>query len=141
MNDVSISQVDWNSHREQLSIVRYEVFVVGQNVPVELEQDELDPICAHFLATVNEKPVGTARVDQTAHIGRVAVLESYQGRGIGSSLMELAVKHIEAARHPYALLNSQVAATQFYAKLGFEPHGVEFMEAGIAHVAMRKRLS
>lgn len=137
MNNVTVSSVDWTTCRDQLYQVRHEVFVIGQNVPIELEQDEMDPLCIHFLALDGRFPVGTARVDREGHIGRVAVLESYRGKGVGTKLMKAAIQRAQSEGCPAALLNSQVSAVEFYSKLGFEPYGAEFIEAGIAHVAMR----
>ena len=135
----SIERVDWQSCERELHDVRYTVFVVGQNVPEELETDELDPHCVHFIArTVNGKPIGTARVDQEGHIGRVAVLEEHRGLGVGTALMVATMDHMRESGQSVALLNSQASAIPFYEKLGFEPCGDEFMEAGIPHVAMKK---
>ena len=42
--------------------IRRVVFVLGQDVPEELEVDGLDPTCTHFLAAVDGEPAGTARL-------------------------------------------------------------------------------
>lgn len=136
-----VRQVDWESGKSELLAIRYEVFVIGQNVPVEIEQDDLDPQCSHFLASdAGGKPIGTARVDAEAHVGRVAVLESHRGLGVGRQLMNASLAYLAENGHELALLNSQTSAAEFYSKLGFVPVGEEFMEAGIPHIAMQKPL-
>ena len=140
MSKIEVARADWTSDRESLLTVRYEVFVVGQKVPVEIEQDELDASCVHFLAQCDNAPIGTARVDNEGHIGRVAVLEAYRGLGVGSRLMRAAVEEVRSKEIEYALLNSQDSAVEFYRRLGFEPYGQEFVEAGISHIAMKLRL-
>lgn len=37
-------------------------------------------------------------------------------------------------------LNAQIHARRFYEKLGYEPYGESFAEAGIEHIAMVKAL-
>ena len=134
-----IQQAEWNEHQDKLRAIRYEVFVIGQSVPVEIEQDDQDPFCSHLLATHKDgAAIGTARVDRQGHIGRVAVLESFRGHGVGTQLMRAAVDCVRLAGGKYAILNSQISAVAFYEQLGFQKAGDEFVEAGIVHVEMRK---
>src|SRR6266851_357780 len=72
--------------------IRREVFVVEQNVPVDLERDEHDSKALHFIALADGQYVGTARVvlgdsGTSAKIGRVAVYRSNRGLGIGKLLI------------------------------------------------------
>ena len=141
MSNVEVQLVSWQSHRDELLSVRQEVFVVEQKVPAEEEVDELDPVAVHFLATDSDgRAVGTARVLADGHIGRVAVLKSERGQGIGRALTEAATEYLKVQRFESAKLNSQLAVTEFYEKLGFESHGEVFYECDIAHIAMEKRL-
>jgi len=131
---------DWDKHKEQLSSVRYEVFVVGQNVPPELERDEADRHYNHILALDGEKPVGAARLTNDGYIGRVAVLEEYRGMGIGRELIrqleevafELGFNQVE--------LGAQLHALPFYEKMGYQAFGDIYMDAGIEHRHMKKNI-
>jgi predicted GNAT family N-acyltransferase len=120
--------------------IRLEVFVGEQNVPEEEEMDDLDAEALHFLAEQDGVMLGTARVvfkPGMAKIGRVAVLRTARGLGVGAAL----IRHAEAAapvRH--FVLDAQVQAMPFYAGLGYAPEGEVFMEAGIAHQRMGKRV-
>lgn len=49
---------------EKAFTIRDNVFVHGQNVPARLEHEH-DDISHHFLATVNDIPVGAARWRKT----------------------------------------------------------------------------
>ena len=139
--DFEIHQVEWDTHREFLLAVRYEVFVLGQNVPEEEEVDGADPGCAHFLASdAQGNPIGTSRVLADGHIGRVAVLEPWRGKGVGRALMLASIERVSELGLPAALLDSQITAAEFYQKLGFERFGDEFLECSIPHIAMRKHL-
>jgi len=136
-----IQQVTWDTHRDALYAVRHEVFVVEQKVPVEFEIDSMDSVCTHFLCTDSDgKPIGTSRVLADGHIGRVAVLASWRGKGVGYALMVASIDCVSKLGLPTALLDSQLSAAEFYQKFGFERYGEEFMECGIPHIAMRKTL-
>jgi len=123
--------------------VRTEVFVNEQGVPADIERDELDATAVHVLATANGCSVGAARVVRlddgtSAKIGRVAVLQSARGLGIGTMLMAAIEAAPELSSCERFVLQSQTHAMPFYAKLGFAAYGDEFQEAGIPHIAMSK---
>ena len=124
--------------------IREEVFVVEQNVPVDLERDEHDRKALHFIALADGQSVGTARVvlgddGTSAKIGRVAVCRSNRGFGIGKMLIA-AIEGSPHLKHVHNfLLDAQTHARQFYARLGYEAYGEEFMDAGIPHRHMKKR--
>ena len=111
------------------------VFIDEQGVPEAEEIDELDPISLHFLAMDGETPVGTARIfikDNMAKIGRVCVLQSHRGQGVGVALIRAAM---DAARGKAGkvMLGAQVHAKEFYAALGFRVVGPVYDDAGIDH--------
>ena len=128
----------WSADSAALMAVRYAVFVEEQGVPVELEQDGLDPFCAHVLALEDGTPVGTGRITEKGHIGRVAVLASHRGRGIGTELIRCLIRSAKVSASTSKLidLNAQLHAVAFYERLGFESEGDTFLEAGIEHVRM-----
>jgi predicted GNAT family N-acyltransferase len=120
-----------------------EVFVHEQSVPLEEERDEHDATALHFLATENGDPLATARVilknaGATAKITRVAVAKPARGRGIGAALIREIEISVPVSEY---LLDAQTHALPFYERLGYQRYGEEFMEAGIPHFHMRKRLS
>ena len=132
------SQEDWLG----ALAVRHIVFVVDQGVPTELERDELDADAAHVVALVNGVVVGTARLtwETPARIGRVSVLPAYRRRGIAALLVAALEEIARASGDPEVTLHSQTYIQELYAKLGYEVTGPAFLEAGIDHVPMSKRL-
>ena len=75
-----------------------------------------------------------------ARIGRMAVDEAWRRKGIGSHIL-MALE--EAARHrgrKEAILHAQTYVKNFYASHGYIEEGEVFLEVGIEHVQMRKRL-
>jgi predicted GNAT family N-acyltransferase len=124
--------------------IRDEVFVIEQNVPVTRERDEHDSTAIHFLVLDDGKPVGTARVvltdkAATAKIGRVAVIASMRGNGIGKILMKAIEENLRLRHVTRFALDAQTHALQFYERLGYDAYGDEFMDAGIPHRHMTKK--
>ena len=124
--------------------LRFEVFVDEQGVPVEEERDALDDTATHLLALQDGTPVGTARIvfqGETAKIGRVCVVKSARGTGLGAKLIEACVNVARnQARITRAKLGAQTHAIGFYEKLGFEVYGPVYLDAGIDHRDMVKPL-
>ncbi|HZV22300.1 MAG TPA: YbgC/FadM family acyl-CoA thioesterase, partial [Luteimonas sp.] len=85
----------WKELREPAQRIRTEVFVDEQRVPAEIELDEHDASCIHAIARDGGRAVGTGRLLPDGHIGRMAVLKSARGKGIGKALLRAL---IEAAR-------------------------------------------
>lgn len=135
-----IREADYKSDRTLLMEIRLQVFVDEQRVPPSLEADDRDPFCVHLLAFENGEAVGTGRIDfdQDGKIGRVAVLASKRGRGVGAALM--ARLHEVGKRNGLNKVwcNAQVSAIPFYEKLGYRIASETFYEAGIEHVRMER---
>jgi predicted GNAT family N-acyltransferase len=136
----SVREATWEKDGKDLLAVRTPVFVEGQGVPVEIEQDGRDGECWHALATDRSgEPIGAGRLSPEGKIGRVAVLEEWRGRGVGAALMRCLLERADAEGLAETYLHSQVDATGFYERLGFAPSGGEFVEAEIVHVKMVRR--
>lgn len=136
-----IERIDYATGVDALRAVREPVFVQEQQVPLELEWDELDPVCTHLLARdADGAPIGTGRLTPERKIGRMAVLPAWRGRGVGDALLLALVEEAKRQHWPEVTLHAQVSALGFYAKHGFVPVGARFMEAGIEHQTMRRRL-
>ena len=120
--------------------IRFTVFVKEQSVPIEEERDHYDESAIHILATENTTPVGTARivlVGDVGKIGRVAVLASHRGTGLGAKLIATCLAELRSLSDvKIAKLGSQTHALGFYEKLGFVAEGPEFDDAGIPHRMM-----
>ena len=135
-----INIVSWQEAYPVLQEIRETVFIKEQHVPVELEWDESDTSCQHILASVNGQSIGTGRLTQQGHIGRMAVLKQWRKQGVGSAMLS---KLIELARQRdvrKVVLNAQVSAEGFYKKHGFETISGVFDDAGIPHVQMAMKL-
>ena len=116
--------------------LRRAVFIEEQAVPEELELGEYDATALQLLATLDGRPVGTARMllkGATGKIGRVCVLRDLRGQGVGAALIRAAVEELRKLGLAQAKLGSQVHAIPFYEKLGFAAEGPVYDDAGIPH--------
>lgn len=142
MSDFRIAEVSFAGAEPALRTVREAVFVREQGVPLALEWDGRDAEAAHVLAEDAEgRPIGTGRLLPDGHIGRIAVLPAWRGRGVGraimAALLELARRRGLARVH----LAAQTGAVSFYEGLGFAAHGPEFLDAGIPHREMDRSVA
>lgn len=125
--------------------IRHQVFVVEQKVDPTEEYDAFDPlevhsaVCAHFLAKVGEKAVGTARLRKTENgvkLERFAVLLEARKSGAGRVLVRACLERLPPGTR-LVYLHAQEHALGFYEKAGFRPVGERFFEAGIPHFKMQ----
>ena len=117
--------------------IRRTVFVDEQGVPEALEVDGLDAEATHYLARLDARPVGTARVrvvEDVAKVQRVAVLAEARGTGAGAAIMRAVLDDPALPRR--FTLGSQESAVGFYERLGFRIVGEPFMDAGLPHRTM-----
>ena len=132
-----VSVFDWTQAQARARKIRDAVFIVEQKVPVELEWDDWDSRSDHALALDgNGNPIGTARLLPDGHLGRMAVLDPWRGKGVGRALVEALLQRARERGLRRIVLHAQTHASGFYRKLGFAEFGAPFEEAGIPHIAM-----
>jgi predicted GNAT family N-acyltransferase len=142
---IRIVEVRTPAELEQAFAIRRAVFMEEQGVSEALEFDQLDDEARHLLAFWGGEAVGTLRLrwldgGRTAKIERVAVLPGARGLEIGRALVEAALAMARLGGADTASLHAQTTVQGFYGKLGFVAFGPEFMEDGIAHIAMQLSL-
>ncbi len=130
----NIRQASWQQDHSALCELRRIIVIGEQGVPEELEWDGLDDAALHLLAEdAQGKAIATARMLTDGHIGRVAVLKPWRGKGVGKALMQLLINLAHQQGYPQVFLDAQVDAIGFYRQLGFTARGEIFMDAGIPH--------
>ncbi len=135
----TVKPVYWIASEKMLRAIRNTVFVEEQGVPVDLEWDGLDEHAYHVMAfAADGTPIGTGRLLQDGHIGRVAVLKEWRGRGVGRALLDLLLVIANKMGYDEVKLHAQTRVLDFYARRGFAQQGETFMEAGILHVLMTR---
>jgi len=109
-------------------------------MPLAIELDEMDEKSLHALAFYAGDPIATGRLLPDGHIGRMAVLQAWRGRGIGGRILAKLMDAARARGDREIVLSAQVHAMAFYRAHGFVEEGAEYMDAGIPHVDMRRAL-
>ena len=141
MPEFTIQLTDWAREQARLSQLRRSVFIDEQGVPEALEWDADDAGALHFLVVDRAgQAIACARLLPDGHLGRMAVLPAWRGRGVGRALLAAVIGAAESRGHDTLRLSAQTHAAAFYAAAGFSAVGGEYMEAGIPHVAMQKTL-
>lgn len=143
---MKISKVATQTELEQTFNLRKLVFVEEQEVPLEDEFDEFDALntsCDHILVTVDDEPVGCGRirvVDGVGKLERIVVKKEFRGQGLGNEIvisLEIIAKEKGLKQ---VKLHGQTHAEKFYTKLDYQVASDVFLEDGIEHVVMKKKL-
>src|SRR5690606_36120923 len=136
----TVELLSWPQARAQALPLRMAVFVDEQGVPAEMEVNEWDAQAVHALAYDGAQAVATGRLLADGRIGRMAVRVDCRGRGFGAAVLRALIEHARAQGLGAVFLHAQTHAMDFYRRYGFVETGAPFMEAGIAHRAMRRNL-
>jgi len=137
----SVTTGTWADLADTAHPLRRAVFVEEQGIDPEIEADAADTQALHAVATNRfGMPVGTGRAvldgQGGARIGRMAVLASVRGAGVGAATLSALVEGCQRRGASNILLHAQRDAVQFYSRHGFVPRGQPFEEAGIEHQEM-----
>jgi predicted GNAT family N-acyltransferase len=139
--EFTVRSADWSCDQPKLKEIRFDVFCVEQRVPEALEWDGIDGDCLHAIAEDRDgRAIGCGRLLPDGHVGRMAVLAAWRGRGVGSALLDHLVALARSRGDARVMLNAQTHALPFYERHGFVAVGEPFDEAGIPHRAMERAL-
>ena len=138
-----IEKITDNSLLREAFAIRTQVFVHEQQVDPMQERDAHENTSHHFIAFLEEIPVGAARwrvTDYGVKLERFSVLNQYRGQGIGQELVAAVLKDIASspeAAGKIKYLHAQLSAVGLYSKFGFEKVGDLFEECFIQHYKMQ----
>jgi predicted GNAT family N-acyltransferase len=124
--------------------LRERIFCGEQGVSFEADQDGRDPEATHIVALDEGVVIGTCRLlfrGHVARLGRLAVERGRRGDGVGAEILREADRIAAEAGAESVALHAQTYAQELYERAGYEPYGPTFVEEGIEHVAMEKRLA
>lgn len=128
-----------NNLTEEEKMIRETVFIDEQNFKTEF--DEIDDIATHIVMYLDNYPVGCCRLykqENEYHIGRIAVLKPYRGKGYGEKILLNAERVAKEKGADSISLSAQVRASGFYEKLGYKKHGEIYYDEYCEHIAMKK---
>ena len=132
------------TERAAAADLRIRVFCGEQGVSPSEEFDGRDAEATHLVAVEDGVVLGTCRLlgaGDTVRLGRLAVAREARRRGIGAALLAAGEAEARAAGAERIVLNAQTQALGLYTAAGYEAQGEPFMEAGIEHVRMERRLA
>lgn len=132
------------AERSAAAELRIRVFCDEQGVSREDEVDGRDDDAVHLVAVERGAVIGTCRLlfdGTTCKLGRLVVEREARRRGIGGRLLAFAEEEARAAGAERIVLNAQTRARGRYRAAGYTERGGRFMEAGIEHVRMERRLA
>jgi len=124
--------------------LRSRVFCGEQGVSFEADQDGRDAEATHIVAVEDGVVIGTCRLlfrGQVARLGRLAVEPHRRGDGVAAAILREADRVAVDAGSQSIALHAQTYAQALYQHAGYEEYGSTFVEEGIEHVAMEKRLA
>src|SRR4029078_4002360 len=78
---------------------------------------------------------------QVARLGRLAVARERRGDGVAAAILREAARVAAGWGAESIALHAQTYALALYAAAGYREYGPTFVEEGIEHVAMEKRLA
>lgn len=90
-----------------------------------------------MLACIIAVPVSPSEVK----LRQMAVSPRMQGQGYGRRLMEMLEAELASRGYVTLCLHARASAVEFYVRLGYHCTGSEFLELGIPHLKMCRRLS
>jgi predicted GNAT family N-acyltransferase len=141
---MEITHINSQHELEKAFAIRQAVFVDEQGVSLEEEFDEYEELADHLLVCTGGQAVGTGRirfVEKKAKLERICILDTHRKEGIGA----LIIKELETIAlkqgYKHFTLHAQTHAKGFYEKLGYSSYSDMFMEEGIPHIIMEKRIS
>lgn len=118
--------------------IREVVFIKEQKVEERDEFDEFEDDCIHYIMSLGEKPIGTARwreINGKVKLERFAVLKEARGKKYGDQLLA-AVLNDAQKLDKRIYLHAQLKAIPFYGRRGFVKVGELFLECNIEHYEM-----
>ena len=122
----------------EIRSIRNDVFTAEQQIDEDVDFDGQDRDAVHVLVSYRNSYVGTGRMLTDGHIGRLAVLKDFRGRGLGAEAVRALIKEAENRGMDRVYLGAQKHALGFYEKLGFAAYGEPYVEANIEHVHMER---
>jgi len=142
-NGVEVRPAGDETEIEAAKQLRLRVFAHEQGISPKADIDGLDPAATHLVALRRGSVVATCRLRFSpgkCKLERMVVEQNLRGTGIGARLIVEAEREAQRQGAEQVVLNAQRPVEGFYAACGYVAEGEEFLEEGLPHVQMRKRL-
>lgn len=123
--------------------------VLWPNEAPEFCQVEGDQDALHFGVTIDEEIICVASIyiennpkatGKTARLRKLATLPDFQGKGVGSFMLEHLVSSLKKQSINYLWFDARESALKFYLGCGFSPFGERFYKKEVAYFKMHAKL-
>ncbi|MBS1595693.1 MAG: GNAT family N-acetyltransferase [Bacteroidetes bacterium] len=125
-------------------LLRYRILRIPLGLTFSAADLARDRADVHIGAFSGEEILATLTLTDSGHgavqMRQVAVDDAVQGRGIGKALALYAEEYARKKGFTLIHCHARAVAVPFYKALGYETIGDEFVEVGIPHYHMQKRL-
>ena len=104
-----------------------------------------DDKALHFGVTINNKLVSVASIymdndPSSARLRKFATLAEFQGKGIGSHLLNHIIQILSKRNVTYFWFDARSSAVNFYQGLGFQISGEQFYKNKVSYYKMHANL-
>lgn len=125
--------------------LRYQVFVLEQQIDPALEFDALDTGERNYYLLFDEFiPVATVRYqkidEKTLQPDRLCVAKNYRQQGYGAEALSFIEAKARKEGCQQSILSAEISAEEFYLHLGYQVSSKPFYEDGILCQKMQKKL-
>lgn len=136
-----------SSELHDIFALRSEVFVVEQKcIYQDIDGKDIDAL--HVYGKNKNEIVAYARILQTGvsysdyiSIGRLLVKKKDRGKGLGHELLSYCIHSIERKNLKSSIkISAQAHLENFYNRHGFKKNGEGYLEDGIPHIAMIRKI-
>lgn len=125
--------------------LRCEVFVTEQKITLpELDDTDLSATQVFLLGKGQSDALAVCRVFEKKGkwiVGRVAVRKDARKQHLGSEMLKKVQKYVKEQGGKELYCHAQLTAKSFYDYLGYQTASPIFLEGGLKHVAMIKKLN
>ncbi len=131
---------------EYQQMVQLRTEVLRKPLGMQFHPEELAAEKANILigAFEEEKILGCCMMireeDREVRLRQMAVLKNLQGKGIGRAILQFAENIARDSGYKKITMHARKSAAGFFEELGYKVCSDEFLEIGIPHYEMEKRL-
>lgn len=145
MKNIKIKQVSFNSEEYKRTVeLRDKILRKPLNLKFSSEQLEKEYSDIHIACFSDKDLIGCLILspidDISVRMRQVAVDEKYQGKKIGTKMVKYSEEFAKNNGFKEMVLHSREVAVPFYLKLDYKIISEKFIEIGLAHWMMKKKL-
>jgi len=138
-------QGGWNDLGVAAGPLRRAVLMDEMKITAALDEDAGDGAAGHVLATNRlGQALATGHISSAERgawqIGRVAVIRTMRGTGLGRSVVEKLMKMAQERGASTVVVSSLVAARGFYERLGFRTTSAPYLDGAVEHIDMARKV-